>query len=141
MIGLEEKAGERGKRERYIHDVQSWSLLMLKTVKDLPDTAEKITLLRQLDKVKDATKILLEELPAYAGALAVLSLKATNLKSGKLMGNGYSKEEIIALVRSEILKQMLAKEPGQFIHLKEFLDVTNKKRASDTLTRLSKSGH
>ncbi|MGK7344491.1 MAG: hypothetical protein ACNS63_01625 [Candidatus Nitrospinota bacterium M3_3B_026] len=128
-------------KDRYVQDVRTWAMLVLQTLRDLPDTAEKLTLLRQVDKVKDASRITSHDLPAYAGALAVLSSKAARLRKGMGMDSGYSREQIAALVRSEILRGALMANPESFSYIRSILDVKRKEALSETLLRLSKSGH
>lgn len=130
-----------GARVQYVHDVKNWSMLMLSVLKELPNTPQKITLLTQLDKVKDASKLEAEELPAYAGALAILSSKARRMARGEDIEAGYSKDSVIKMFQSKVLKKAFATKPDQFTHLKEFLDVKRKETLSDTLVRLSRSGH
>lgn len=141
MFSPETRPDQLRMKERYVQDVRTWAMLILQTLRDLPDTAEKLTLLRQVDKVKDASRVTAKELPAYAGALAVLSSKAARLLKGAQMDSGYSREQIAALVRSEVLRAALMANPESFSYIRNILDVKRKEALSETLLRLSKSGH
>ncbi|VAX20791.1 hypothetical protein MNBD_NITROSPINAE01-1191 [hydrothermal vent metagenome] len=128
-------------REYYLGEVKKWSMLMLTTVRSLPNTAEKLTLLNQVNKLKDAHRIKTSDLPAYAGALAVLSNKATQLLSGEDMNTSFTRESIARLLRSDLMRNMMEKDHNQFIKLNDFLVIKSKAPSSETLTRLSRSGH
>lgn len=129
-------------REEYLADVTRWAMFMLRILKELPSTAEKLTLLKQVDKLKSAMDISSETLPAYAGALAVLSDKAFDLLRGKKAQKGYSKDYVFKLIRSERLRSLMEKESDQFTTLIDYLSIQHKDLSgSETLGRLSKSGH
>ena len=128
-------------KEAYAQDVNAWAMLMLNTLKNLPNTAEKITLLRQVDKVKDAHQVTSEDLPAFVGALAVLSSKAARLVRGEKAADGYSKESIMNLVHSELFRNRFERQPEHFVSIRDLLDIRRKESLSDTLIRLAKSGH
>ncbi len=141
MIEIDQDLSGQAPKEAYMVEVKKWAIYMLTTLRSLPSTAEKLTLLRQVDKVKDAYYISVEELPAYSGALAVLSNKAVSLLTGKSVESGYSKKRILDLLRSNILRAMMDKDPEQFIKLKDFLEIKSMVgERSETLSRLSRSG-
>ncbi|MBI4666576.1 MAG: hypothetical protein HY751_09230 [Nitrospinae bacterium] len=130
-----------GSKERYLKDIRSWAMYMLEILRPLPNTAEKHGILQQVDKLKDVPNLLERDVPAYAGAIAVLTAKAVQLVRGTKLDTMYHKEKIMELLNSSLLKKHLTQNPVVMIQLKELLDISPKSTTSMTLEMLSKSGH
>jgi hypothetical protein len=128
-------------RSAYLRDVEGWALLMLAALRPLPTTVEKLDLMRQLDKIKEARRIETPQLPAYAGALAVLTYKAASLSGGKTPVNGYAKETVVRLLQSPTMRRLFDADPTQMMLLKEFLNTKTPRLSSETLRTLARSGH
>lgn len=126
-------------KERYSSEVKNWAMLLLEVLRPLPNTTEKVTLLLQVDKLKYVAPTI-KVLPAFVGAIAVISSKATNLLEGKPAPGGYTREDIIALVRSKSIRRLLARDQDHFNNLKNLLDIRPKDNRSATLNMLSKGG-
>ncbi|MBF0292619.1 MAG: hypothetical protein HQK86_10740 [Nitrospinae bacterium] len=125
----------------YLKEIRTWALDILETLKPFPSTAEKLTLLMQVDKLKDITNINESNLPAYAGAVAVLTEKVAKLVRGERPDTIYPREKVISLITSELLRKYFTENPMVMMNLKDFLEVGAKKGASATLNLLSKTGH
>lgn len=125
----------------YIGEVKKWSILMLTTLRGLPNTSEKLTLLQQVDQLKDMYDIEVGELPAFTGALAVLSNKAANLLKGLSVNTGYTKEHVANMLHSELLRAVIESDPNQIVIVKDLLALKSRSTGSETLFRLSRTGH
>lgn len=128
-------------RIEYLKEIRNWAMSILETLRPIPSTAEKLTLLMQVDKLKDITNINESNLPAYAGAVAVLTAKVTKLVRGERPETIYPREKVVALITSELLRKYFTDNPMVMMNLKDFLEVGAKKATSPTLNMLSKSGH
>ncbi|MBI5815321.1 MAG: hypothetical protein HZB29_06880 [Nitrospinae bacterium] len=129
-------------RSEYLQEIRRWAMTMLEILRPLPASAEKQGLILQVDKLKDMYNLTDRDLPAYAGAVAVLTQKATNLVQGEKLPITYSKEKIASLVNSGLLRRLLLENPILLAQVKEFMDVSSKANpGSSTLDMLSKSGH
>jgi hypothetical protein len=128
-------------RIEYLKEIRNWAMSILETLRPIPSTAEKLTLLMQVDKLKDVTNINESNLPAYAGAVAVLTAKVTKLVRGERPDTIYPREKVVALITSELLRKYFTDNPMVMMNLKDFLEVGPKKGTSPTLNLLSKSGH
>jgi hypothetical protein len=128
-------------KNEYLLEIRSWAMSILATLRPFPSTAEKLTLIMQVDKLKDATNLTESNLPAYVGAVAVLTAKVAKLVRGDRPDTVYSKEKVVALISSELLRKYFADNPMVMMNLKDFLEVGSKKATSTTLDMLSKSGH
>ena len=100
-------------REEYMRDVADWAMFMLTVMRKLPNSPEKLTLLQQVSRLKDGD-ITVSELPAYSGAIAVLSDKASLMLNGQKPGIIYHKDHVLKLLRSKVLKVLLLRKAGQF---------------------------
>lgn len=129
------------KKSEYLTEIRGWAMSILETLRPFPSTAEKLTLLMQVDKLKDITNINKSNLPAYAGAVAVLTAKVTKLIRGERPDTIYPREKVVALISSELLRKYFTDNPMVMMNLKDFLEVGSKKATSSTLEKLSKSGH
>lgn len=129
------------KRIEYLKEIRGWAMSILETLRPVPNTAEKITLLMQVDKLKDITSLNKSNLPAYAGAVAVLTMKVAKLVRGEPPDTVYPREKVLALITSELLRKYFTDNPMVMMNLKDFLEVGSKKATSPTLNMLSKSGH
>ena len=129
------------KKNEYLLEIRSWAMSILETLRPIPSTAEKLTLLMQVDKIKDITSVNKSNLPAYAGAVAVLTAKVTKLVRGERPDTIYPREKVVALITSELLRKYFTDNPMVMMNLKDFLEVGSKKATSTTLEMLSKPGH
>jgi hypothetical protein len=129
------------KRIEYLNEIRSWAMSILETLRPIPNTTEKYTILMQVDKLKDATNLTESNLPAYAGAVAVLTMKVAKLVRGEPPDTVYPREKVVALITSELLRKYFVDNPMVMMNLKNFLELGTKKAASPTLNMLSKSGH
>jgi hypothetical protein len=128
-------------KAEYLKEIRGWAMSILETLRPIPSTAEKLTLLMQVDKLKDITKIDKSNLPAYVGAVAVLTAKVAKLVKGERPDTIYSREKVVALITSDLLRKYFTANPTVMISMKDFLEVGSKKGTSTTLEMLSKSGH
>ena len=128
-------------RIEYLKEIRNWAMSILETLRPIPSTAEKLTLLMQVDKLKDVTNINESNLPAYVGAVAVITAKVAKLVRGERPDTIYPKEKVVALITSDLLRKYFTDNPMVMMNLKDFLEVGAKKPTSATLDLLSKSGH
>lgn len=128
-------------KAEYHKEIRGWAMSILETLRPIPSTAEKLTLLMQVDKLKDITNINESNLPAYVGAVAVLTAKVGKLVKGERPETMYSREKVVALITSELLRKYFTDNPMVMMNLKDFLEIGSKKATSTTLEMLSKSGH
>lgn len=128
-------------KAEYHKEIRIWAMSILETLRPVPSTAEKLTLLMQVDKLKDITNINESNLPAYVGAVAVLTAKVAKLVKGERPETMYSREKVVALITSELLRKYFTDNPMVMMNLKDFLEIGSKKATSTTLEMLSKSGH
>ncbi|MBF0169909.1 MAG: hypothetical protein HQK87_02275 [Nitrospinae bacterium] len=110
-------------RMRYVHEVEGWAMEMLTTLRDVPDGADKSALMRQIDRLKDARRVRLGQLPAYVGGLAILSHKMAGLLRGDAFDRGYRKESVVAMLKSQTIRRLFDSDPTQMTVLAEFLAV------------------
>ncbi len=128
-------------KQPYLADVKNWAMLMLGTLKSLPNTAEKLTLLQQVDKMKTQTDLDEQSLVAYAATLAYLSMKGANLVQGIDQGKSLTREAISNVIKSGVIREKFSSNPEYFTLFGDYINLKNKSRDSETLTRLSQSGH
>lgn len=128
-------------KAEYLKEIRGWAMSILESLRHTPSTAEKLTLLVQVDKLKGVTNINESNLPAYAGAVAVLTAKVSKLVKGERPDTIYSREKVAALITSELLRKYFTANPTVMISMKDFLEIGSKKGTSTTLEMLSKSGH
>lgn len=129
------------RRIEYQKEIRAWALSVLESIRNLPDTAEKQTILMQVNKLKDTPNLNEGNLPAFAGAVAVLTSKVAQLLKGQRLETIYPRERVVSLITSNLLKKFFMQNPMVMMNLKDFLEVGAKKGTSPTLEMLSKSGH
>lgn len=94
---------------------------MLKILRYIPNKAGKLALLRQVDKVK-SRDIMVNDLPAYAAALAILSEKSASLMRGKEPDSEVTVEKAMSCLKSGLIKNKLRRDQeGSFVLLTEYL--------------------
>lgn len=126
---------------RYLADVRDWAMYMLEVLRGKPSTAEKLTLLQQVDRIKSQSELDERSLPAYAATLAYLSLKAAKLLQGKEAPTPVTKEAAIEALKSGALRRRFARSEEQFDRMREMLKLRRISSGSETLRRLSETGH
>lgn len=128
-------------REQFLFTVKEWSLLMLDILRNTPSTADKLTLLQQVDKMKMMGQIEADELPAYVAALAFLSSKASRLVKNQPMDFVMTPELAESFIRSELIRNKFRQSgDSNFQTLREFLKLKKPNIKSETLRRLSETG-
>jgi len=128
-------------KQLYLADVRNWAMLMLTTLKSVPNTADKLTLLQQVDKMKIQTDLDEQSLVAYAATLAYLSMKGANLVLGIDRGKSLTREVISDVIKSGTIREKFSSDPAHFTLLGDYINLKSKSRGSETLARLSQSGH
>ncbi len=121
MVELGQRANVS--RMNYIREVEGWAMQVLTTLRDVPDSADKNTLMRQVDRLKDARRVRTSQLPAYAGGLAILSAKMSGLIHGRSFDRGYRKESVMAMLKSPTIRRLFDSDSTQMTVLAEFLAV------------------
>jgi len=139
-IDVNDESAAYGKAD-YFADVRKWSLDMLHAVQFQPHTEQKISLLRQLDQVKLREDVDESLLPAYAAALAYLTLKAKTLLLGQEPPEALTREQVTMLLKSSSLKEAFLENAISFDMFRELIHLQRKERTSETLERLARSGH
>jgi len=124
-------------RDRYLAAVRDWAMFMLITLRGRPNTAEKLTLLQQVDKVKTPEGLDVSSLPGFAAALAYLSIKGARLARGQDVDVRFTPEVIAELLKSDLLKRKFTQDPKQFYSLKDYLKLRRLADGSEVLRRLA----
>lgn len=128
-------------REQFLFTVKEWSLMMLDILRHTPSTADKLTLLQQVDKMKMMSQIEVDELPAYVAALAFLSSKASCLIKEQPIDFVMTPELAESFIRSDLIRNKFRQsEDANFQTLREFLKLKKPPVKSETLRRLSETG-
>jgi hypothetical protein len=107
-------------RKQYLSSVLDWSANMLKILRYIPNKVGKLALLRQVDKVK-SMDISVNDLPAYAAAIAILSEKSASLMGGEEPKDDVTVEKAIRCLKSGLIKNKFQGDDDSFILLTEYL--------------------
>lgn len=107
-------------RRQYLSSVMDWSAYMLEILRSISNNDDKLTLLRQVDKIKGQV-INVGQLPAYSAAIAILSEKSASIMGGKEPDDEVTVEKAIGCLKSDLIKNKFQGDDDSFILLTEYL--------------------